>query len=138
MAEMKKNEDWKVISVEEEHHLGMVWRAARECAQVMGFGEVERALIITSVLELARNILVHAGKGIVTIREVSNGEKRGLEIVFADKGPGIVDVERVLKGGYSTKGSLRIGLSGAKRMMDEMEIKSELGKGTTITTRKWL
>lgn len=147
MAEIKRDEVWKVISIEEEHHVGMARRMVMECARDMGFGEVKTALIATSVSELAMNILVHAGKGTVTLRAISRGEglsacnaqaERGLEIVFADQGPGIVDVERVLRGGYSTKGSLGIGLSGAKRMMDEMEIESAPGKGTTIWIRKLL
>ncbi len=145
MAEIKseirrggKDEVWKVISIEEEHHVGMARRMVMECARNMGFGEVKTALIATSVSELAMNILVHAGKGTVTLRAISRGERRGLEIVFADQGPGIEDIERVLRGGYSTKGSLGIGLSGAKRMMDEMEIESGPGKGTTIWIRKLL
>lgn len=143
----ERDEERKVIRIEEEHHVDMARRMAKECSVLMGFGEVKTALIATSVSELARNILVHAVKGTVTLRAVSRGEslsacnaqaERGLEIVFADQGPGIEDIERVLKGGYSTKGSLGIGLSGAKRMMDEMEIKSRHGKGTTIWIRKWL
>lgn len=116
----------------------MARRMVMECVRDMGFGEVKIALISTSVSELARNILVHAGKGTVTSRAISLGERRGVEIVFADQGPGIEDIKRVLKGGYSTKGSLGIGLSGAKRMMDEMKIESRPGKGTTIWIRKWL
>jgi len=156
MAEIKRDEDGKVIRIEEEHHVDMARRTAKECSVLMGFGEVKTALIATSVSELARNILVHAGKGTVVLRAISQeenpparpcgegglggfaGERRGLEIVFADQGPGIEDIERVLKGGYSTKGSSGIGLSGAKRMMDEMEIESGSGKGTTIWIRKWL
>lgn len=145
MAEIKseirrggRDEDWKVISIEDEHHVGMARRIAKECSVLMGFGEVKTALIVTSVSELARNVLVHAGKGTVTLRAISRAERRGLEIVFADQGPGIEDIERVLKGGYSTKGSLGLGLSGVKRMMDEMEIESRPGKGTTIWIRKWL
>ena len=104
----------------------------------MGFGEIETTLILTSVSELARNILVHAGKGKVAFSTLSMGGKRWLEIVFADQGPGIKDVTRVLRGGYSTNGSLGIGLSGTKRMMDELEIESEPGRGTTIWIRKWV
>lgn len=138
MAEIKREKDWKVMHVEEEHHVYMVRRAVRECARSMGFGEIMTALIVTSVSELARNILVHANKGMVNFGAVSMGEKKGLEIVFDDKGPGIKDIARVLRGGYSTKGSLGIGLSGAKRMMDELKIESNPGKGTTIWIRKWL
>jgi len=127
-----------VVHVEKEHQVDMGRRAATGCARLLGFGEVKTALITTSVSELARNMLVHAGKGTVTFREVFTGEKSGLEVVFADQGPGIEDIARVLKGGYSTSSTLGIGLSGAKRMMDELEIKSEPGKGTTVWIRKWL
>jgi len=116
----------------------MARRAAIEYARMMGFGEVQTAFMATSVSELAKNILVHAGSGTVIFRILSVGEKRGLEIVFADRGPGIDDLARVLRGGYSTSSTLGIGLSGSGRMMDELEIKTEPGKGTTIWIRKWL
>ena len=135
---MRRDKDWEVIHIEEEHHVGMARQAVRKYAQLMGFGEVEMTFIITSVSELARNILVYAGRGTAAFRQVSKEKKKGLEIIFADKGPGIEDIERVLRGGYSTGGSSGIGLSGAKRMMDELEIKSEPEKGTTIRIRKWL
>jgi len=138
MAEIKRDDNYKVMPVEEEHHVGMVRRTAMECARSMGFSEIDTILIVTSALELARNILVHAGKGKVIFRRVSMGAQRGLEIVFVDQGPGIEDTERSLRDGYSTSGSLGVGLSGVKRMMDELEIESELGKGTAIWTRKWL
>lgn len=138
MVEIKKDEDCKVVPVEEEYHVDMVRRAARESALRMGFSETDTSLIATSALELARNVLVHAVKGKAIFRRVSMGEERGLEMVFIDQGPGIENIDRVLRGSYSTKGSLGIGLSGAKRMMDELEIESEPGKGTTIRIRKWL
>jgi len=138
MVNIEKDEDWKVIPIEEEHQVGMARRLAKKCARLIRFEETKISLIVTSVSELARNILVHAGKGTVTFRIVSRGEKRGLEIVFADQGPGIEDIARVLRGDYSTNGSLGIGVSGAKRMMDELEIESEPGKGTRIWARKWL
>jgi serine/threonine-protein kinase RsbT len=139
MAEIKKIKNREIIlKIEEEYHVGVARRAAAEHARLMGFEEVRTTLIITAVSELARNILAHAGKGTVTFRGISTGEKRGLEIIFADRGPGLEDTARVFRDGYSTKDSLGIGLSGAKRMMDELEIESEPGKGTTIRVRKWL
>ncbi|RJQ29298.1 MAG: ATP-binding protein [Peptococcaceae bacterium] len=138
MAEIKRIKHMEIISIEEEYHVGVVRRIAAEHARLIGFEEIRTTLIITSVSELARNILVHAGKGTVTFRGISTGEKRGLEIIFADRGPGLEDTARVFSDGYSTKGSLGIGLSGAKRMMDELEIESRPGEGTTIWARKWL
>lgn len=138
MAEIKREADWQVIPIEEAYQVDMARRAAKKWARFLGFGEVNTALIAISVSELSRNILSHAGRGKVTLRTVSWEGNRGLEIVFADQGPGIEDVDRVLRGGYSAKGSLGIGLSGARRMMDELEIESGRGKGTTIWIRKWL
>jgi serine/threonine-protein kinase RsbT len=138
MAELKSDKDWLVIPIEEEHHIGMAQRAARDYARLIGFGKIDTALIYTSVSELARNIFIHAKKGTVTFKIARRKEKKGIEIVFSDQGPGIENKDKVLKGGYSTKGSLGIGLSGARRMMDEFKINTSLGKGTTIWIKKWL
>jgi serine/threonine-protein kinase RsbT len=138
MAGLKSDKDWLVIPIEEEHHIGIAQRTARDYAQLIGFGKIDTALIYTSVSELARNIFVHAEKGTVTFKIIDGKEKKGIEIVFSDKGPGIENIDKVLKGGYSTKGTLGIGLSGAKRMMDEFKINTASGKGTTILIRKWL
>ena len=135
---IKRDGGRKVVPIQEEHHVDMARRAAIEYARLFGFGEVNTAFLATSVSELASNILVHAGKGSVTFRTISDGEKKGLEIVFADRGSGIGNIARVLKGGYSTGGTLGIGLSGGRRMMDELEMQSEQGKGTTIWIRMWL
>ena len=93
MAEIKRDEDGKVIRIEEEHHVDMARRTAKECSVLMGFGEVKTALIATSVSELARNILVHAGKGTVVLRAISQEEnppltplwKRGAGGIFRGK-----------------------------------------------------
>jgi serine/threonine-protein kinase RsbT len=138
MDELKINKDWLVIPIEEEHHIDIAQRAARDYAQLIGFGKIDAALIYTSVSELARNIFVHAKKGKVTFKVVYGKEKKGIEIVFSDQGPGIKNMDKALEGGYSTKGSLGIGLSGARRMMDEFKINTVPEKGTTICIRKWL
>lgn len=109
----------------------------RNAAENAGFGIVDQCRITTAISELARNAVVHGRGGSVTIKTIQN-EKKGIEIICRDEGPGIVNLELALRGGYSTVGGLGIGLSGAKRLMDEFQITSSAGKGTTVIVRKWL
>ena len=109
-------------------------------ARQLGFGLVDQSRIATAVSELTRNIVRYAtdGRGEVEIQEVVEPSGRsGIEIVVRDNGPGIADVELVMREGYSTGSGLGLGLSGTRRLMDEMTIDSALGRGTTITIRKW-
>lgn len=110
---------------------------ARAVALEMGFPLLDQTRIVTAVSELARNIVVHAREGTMQMHRVS-GSRNGLRIVFDDKGPGIADVERALNPGFSTAGSLGLGLPGARKLSDSMEIVSAPGKGTTVTIVKWL
>ncbi len=87
--------------------------------------------------EIARNILMYAKRGEVTLSLVANGDRRGIVIVARDQGPGIRDVERALEDGYSTSGGLGLGLPGARRLMDDFDVSSGVGKGTTVTMKKW-
>jgi serine/threonine-protein kinase RsbT len=111
---------------------------AKALAETMGFGYMDQTRIATAVSELARNAFQFAGKGKVTITSVERGEKRGMEIVVEDHGPGIKDLELVMTGGHSTSGGLGMGLSGSKKLMDEFAVKTGIGEGTTVTIRKWL
>lgn len=113
-------------------------KMAREAAIKLGFGVTDVTRIVTAASELARNIFKYAGEGIVLSREVLNGGSVGIELIFVDSGPGIPDIDMALTPGYSTGGGLGMGLTGTKRLMDEMEIKSEVGKGTTVIIKKWL
>jgi len=112
----------------------------RELAMKMGFSVVDQTKITTAISELTRNIVTYAGKGEVIIKkaESETGGKNGIVVVCRDEGPGIEDIQLVLKGGFSTSESLGLGLSGAKQLMDEFEIKSKPGKGTIVTIKKWL
>ena len=112
--------------------------AARTMAEKMGFSGTDLVLIATAVSELARNMLQYAGSGEVALRVRAGGRKGGLEIVARDTGPGIADVDRAMQVGFSTSRGLGMGLPGAKRLMDEFEISSRLGAGTTVTMCKWL
>ena len=110
----------------------------RELARQCGFPSTERAVVATAVSELARNIVRYAARGEITLRLVEDGGRRGVEVLAADAGPGILDVALAMHDGFSTSGSLGLGLPGVRRLMDEFEISSEFGKGTTVTARKWI
>jgi len=110
----------------------------RDLAKALGFGTIDQARIATAISELTRNIVLYAGEGTVTLRAIERGNKRGIEVVCEDHGPGIEDVDLVMRDGYSTSRGLGMGLPGAKRLMDEFEIQSQVGKGTRVTARKWL
>jgi serine/threonine-protein kinase RsbT len=110
---------------------------ARDAAKSLGFGAIDQARIATAVSELARNIFLYAGTGNVTVREVEKPGRKGIEIVCEDQGPGIPNIDLVMQDGYSTSRGMGMGLPGAKRLMDEFNIRSQEGVGTTITCRKW-
>ncbi|NLG69321.1 MAG: anti-sigma regulatory factor [Firmicutes bacterium] len=106
-------------------------------ARELGFGVVAQVRIATAVSEIARNILLYAGTGTVRIRECRSGDRVGLEVVAEDRGPGIPDVERVLRGGYSTSGGFGRGIAGARALMSEFHLESRPGEGTRVVMRRW-
>ncbi len=110
----------------------------RNLARELGFGVIDQARIATAISELSRNVVLYAGRGMVTLRPIETPQRRGLEIVCADSGPGIADVNLVMREGYSSRRGLGMGLPGTRRLMDEFEIRSRPGEGTVITARKWL
>jgi anti-sigma regulatory factor (Ser/Thr protein kinase) len=109
----------------------------REVAMQLGFSRTDGTLIATAISEVARNILVHAGTGEIVIEPIYEEERRGIRIAAKDSGPGIRDVDAALRIGYASKNGLGLGLPGARRLMDELEIESEPGNGTTVTMAKW-
>jgi serine/threonine-protein kinase RsbT len=109
----------------------------RALAAQAGFSICESTLITTAISEMSRNILEHASHGEVTISMLKNGSRKGVKIVANDQGPGIADISMVMQDGYSSNSGLGIGLPGTKRLMDEFEIRSKIGKGTTVTVKKW-
>jgi serine/threonine-protein kinase RsbT len=115
-------------------------RQAREIAKALGFGAVDQSRIATAVSELARNVIRYAtdGRGEAHIRALPPSPRgRGIEVVVRDSGPGIADIEQVMQAGFTSGGGLGMGLPGTQRLMDEMEIVSAPGIGTTVTIRKW-
>ena len=115
-----------------------VRRSLRVAASELGFGITDVTRIVTAASELSRNIFRYAGSGTMKWRALDEGGRTGIEITFEDKGPGIVDVEQAMQSGYSTGGSLGMGLPGAQRLMDDFDIRSSIGKGTTIVIKKWV
>jgi serine/threonine-protein kinase RsbT len=115
--------------------------AARQRARVLvsdlRFSISELTLIATAISEVARNIVTYAGRGEIVLRIVQRGPRRGLLVIARDQGPGIADITRAMEDGYSTSRGLGLGLPGSKRLMDEFELASELGKGTEVTMTKW-
>jgi|SRR5262245_10080777 serine/threonine-protein kinase RsbT len=110
----------------------------RELAAGLGFSRSDQTVIATAISELARNILEYATLGEIELAEARRGSRVGIMILAHDSGPGIMDVGQALQDGYSTGRGLGIGLPGVRRLMDEFDIASEVGKGTRVTVRKWL
>jgi serine/threonine-protein kinase RsbT len=109
----------------------------RALAIELGFSKTDATLIATAISEIVRNIVVHVGEGEVRMSPVFEDRRRGLVVVAVDDGPGIRDVESALELGYASAGGLGLGLPGARRLMDEFEIQSDVGRGTTVRMTKW-
>jgi serine/threonine-protein kinase RsbT len=109
----------------------------REHAIAQGFTLVDQTKIVTAASELARNILNYAGSGQLTIEPVFAGARKGLKLVFDDKGPGIADIELAMKDGYTTGGGMGLGLGGSKRLASEFKIESQVGVGTRVSVTRW-
>lgn len=109
----------------------------KEVAVKIKMGLVNQTMLITAASELVRNMLRYANGGKILIEVVSKGRSNGIRLTFTDNGPGIADINMAMKDGYSTGKSLGLGLPGAKRLADEFTMKSEVGKGTSVTIIKW-
>jgi serine/threonine-protein kinase RsbT len=109
----------------------------RALAERLGFSRTDATLIATAISEIARNIVVHVGRGDIVMRPVYNDSRYGLVVVASDAGVGIRDVEAALEHGYASRGGLGLGLPGARRLMDEFDITTERDKGTVVTMTKW-
>jgi serine/threonine-protein kinase RsbT len=112
---------------------------ARLTARALGFSLVDQSRIATAVSELARNVVRYATghRGQIRVRGITGAKGTGLEIVVSDEGPGIEDIELAMQAGFSSGSGLGMGLSGTRRLMDEMLIQSAPGQGTVVTIRKW-
>jgi len=125
-----------VIPIHADADIVAARQAARELATRLGFSRTDLTVIATAVSEVARNIVRFAGVGQIAV-ELLDRPRRGVQIVARDTGPGIFDVEQALSDGYSTYHGLGLGLPGARRLMDEFAVVTEVGRGTTVTMTKW-
>jgi serine/threonine-protein kinase RsbT len=112
-------------------------QAGRELAASAGCASTDQTMVATAISEIARNLLTHAGGGDLEMRLVDRRGRTTLEIVARDDGPGIADLERALEDGFTTGDGLGLGLPGARRLMDEFTVESEVGRGTVVTMHKW-
>lgn len=110
----------------------------RTLSQKLGFEGGDLTLIAAAISEVARNIVDHAKQGEIVLESINHGNKRGIQVIARDQGPGIPDVAQAMQYGYSTRKGLGVGLPGSKWLVDEFDIVSKVGKGTTVTMRKWL
>jgi serine/threonine-protein kinase RsbT len=125
------------VEVTSDQDVVRVRQLVRAVAVAVKLSLVDQTKLVTAASELARNTLVYGGGGAVEVTRVDNGRRQGIKIVFADQGPGIVDLDLALTDGYTTGGGLGLGLSGARRLVDEFDINTAVGQGTTITVTKW-
>jgi serine/threonine-protein kinase RsbT len=126
------------IPIDNDGDLIIARREGRRLAAQLGFSVSDLTVIAAAISEVTRNILDYAARGRVEVRLVERPGRRGVAVTASDEGPGIPDLSLAMQDGYSTSGGLGLGLPGARRLMDDFEIRSEPGKGTTVTMRKWV
>jgi serine/threonine-protein kinase RsbT len=114
-----------------------VRQAVRARAVASGFSLVDQTKIVTAASEIARNTVDYGGGGELRIEALRNGQRRGVRLTFSDSGPGIRDIDQAMRDGFTTGNGLGLGLSGAKRLCNEFDIKSTAGSGTTVTIARW-
>ncbi|MBD0363813.1 MAG: anti-sigma regulatory factor [Coleofasciculus sp. C3-bin4] len=127
----------ETMSIQSSADVVLVRQAVRQFAVELRFSLVDQTKIVTAASELARNTLDYGGGGMVKLEALHEGIRRGLRLTFEDSGPGIPDLDLALKDGFTTGGGLGMGLSGTKRLVNEFNIVSEVGKGTCVTITKW-
>ena len=127
----------ETLSIRSSDDIVKVRQMTRELALMQNFSLVDQTKIVTAASELARNTLEHGGGGEVHIQVLQEGARRGVRLTFTDQGPGIADLEKALKDGFTTGGGMGLGLSGSKRLVNEFDIKSAIGQGTTVMITRW-
>ena len=125
------------VAINSDQDIVLARQKGRALASEFGFTAGDATLIATAISELARNIVSYARKGQITLKIVNNATRQGISIMATDDGPGIPDIRQAMRDGFSTSGSLGMGLPGVRRLMDEFEISSQPGRGTTVVVKKW-
>jgi serine/threonine-protein kinase RsbT len=124
-------------SIQSSEDVVSVRQAVRQQAVELGFNLVDQTKIVTAASEIARNTLQYGGGGTLRVEAIHEGQRRGLRLVFEDKGPGITDIELAMKEGYTSGTGLGLGLPGARRLSSEFSIYSRPGEGTRVTLARW-
>jgi serine/threonine-protein kinase RsbT len=114
-----------------------VRQSVRTLAVTAKLSLIDQTKLVTAVSELARNTLIHGGGGDATVEVVTAGARRGVRVEFVDTGPGISDVALALTDGWSSGSGMGLGLSGARRLVDDFDLHSDPGSGTTVSVAKW-
>ncbi|HEY1986398.1 MAG TPA: anti-sigma regulatory factor [Terracidiphilus sp.] len=127
----------EVLPIKNSSDIVIARQKVRQWAIELRFGLVDQTKLVTAASELARNALDYGKGGEMTIETLNSGPKTGLRLTFEDHGPGIPDIEQALKDGYTTGSGMGLGLGGSKRLVNEFNIQSEVGKGTKITVARW-
>ena len=127
----------EVMEIRASDHVVLVRQTVRKWAIELGFSLVDQTKMITAASELARNTLDYGGGGTVRLESLEEGPRKGLRLTFEDQGPGIPDLEKALTDGFTTGKGMGMGLSGSKRLVNEFDIISRVGEGTTVTITRW-
>ena len=127
----------ETIPVRTQHDIVLVRQTVRAWAIAQGLGLVDQTKIVTAASELARNTVEYGGGGTLLLEALLEGARKGLRLTFEDQGPGIVDLKLALTDGYTTGSGMGLGLSGSKRLVNEFDVWSEVGKGTRVTVTRW-
>jgi len=127
----------ETISILTGDDIVSVRRYVRQVSSQQGFSLVDQTKIVTAASELARNTVIHGGGGTVTATVVDRDGRTGVRLIFEDHGPGIADVPLALKDGFTTGTGLGLGLGGARRLSNDFDITSTVGKGTRVTITRW-
>jgi len=125
------------VAINSDQDIVSARQKGRLMASEIGFSSGDATLIATAISELARNIVSYARTGQITIKTVNGLNRQGIAVIATDDGPGIPDIRQALRDGFSTSGSLGLGLPGVRRLMDEFELTSQPGRGTTVAVKKW-
>jgi serine/threonine-protein kinase RsbT len=120
-----------------EHDMVLARQAVRRLAQEQGFSLVDQTKFVTAASELARNALIYGGGGTLTWEVLADGVKRGVRLTFEDHGPGIPNVELAMTDGWTSGTGLGLGLTGARRLVNEFELNSTVGIGTRVIVTRW-
>jgi serine/threonine-protein kinase RsbT len=126
-----------VLPIRSEHDVVLARQAVRRITQALGFGIVDQTKLVTAASELARNVMVYGRGGVMRWEVVADGGREGLRLHFIDEGPGIADLKLALTDGWTSGSGLGLGLSGAKRLVNDFDIETSEGKGTRVTVTRW-